>query len=534
MFRILLAQNNKKNVNVIKSALLEKASDIEYIEVAANVNDIVNSVELVKPDMLFVSYELNAGNCFWVMKELAEKRIFGEESQNDKKLYIVVTTLCDNYEVIRTAFKLGAQDCIVEPLNRKIIVDVVENIMEKTLSDKIKHFQKEVLERKSVEYDVLAEHTFFYNVMFNEEFDKIILNLRDFKYWEENGFIITFEIMNMIDYEYFDHNEFQKEFRSKLQRIMNLKMGPVINGRLCVYIKCDDSYLRDKVKMNNLLYWTGKEISDFMMSELSLKVRAGVGGVYSIKNICKSYEESLRALSVSENVVVYKEKNEKCKRDFQLYKGAFVKFMESIEMGSEECFDNFSKVLDTISDWDDEEKYNRILLILTVVTCTIKKHSLYEDNIGLCIEEFKKNFALKQGDINTSAIKRFSNLIKNEESYKLKEYSEYVKFCVEHIHNHYKEEIVLKEVADMCGVSVQYLSKLFREETGMNFVGFLNDYKIKKAMKLMKQSKSSIKEICFEVGYNDPNYFSRIFKKNTGKTPREYINEFVNHINNID
>ena len=58
---------------------------------------------------------------------------------------------------------------------------------------------------------------------------------------------------------------------------------------------------------------------------------------------------------------------------------------------------------------------------------------------------------------------------------------------------------------------------------GINYVEWLTNYRIDIAKKLLIERKSAIKEICYQVGYIDPNYFSRIFKKKVGVTPKEYI-----------
>ena len=60
------------------------------------------------------------------------------------------------------------------------------------------------------------------------------------------------------------------------------------------------------------------------------------------------------------------------------------------------------------------------------------------------------------------------------------------------------------------------------EETGENFIEYLTSLRINKAKQLISGTDMSMKEICTEVGYSDPNYFSRIFKKNVGVTPTEY------------
>ena len=84
------------------------------------------------------------------------------------------------------------------------------------------------------------------------------------------------------------------------------------------------------------------------------------------------------------------------------------------------------------------------------------------------------------------------------------------------------ENISLNDISKLVGVSVQYFSKLFKEEMGCNYVDWLNTLRIKRAKELINTSHLSIKEVGFKVGYNDPNYFSRIFKRYEGIAPTEY------------
>lgn len=57
---------------------------------------------------------------------------------------------------------------------------------------------------------------------------------------------------------------------------------------------------------------------------------------------------------------------------------------------------------------------------------------------------------------------------------------------------------------------------------GENFIDYLTTHRINAAKEIMKSSLMCVKEICYEIGYGDPNYFSRIFKKVVGVTPTEY------------
>ncbi|MNP49678.1 HTH-type transcriptional regulator YesS [compost metagenome] len=71
-------------------------------------------------------------------------------------------------------------------------------------------------------------------------------------------------------------------------------------------------------------------------------------------------------------------------------------------------------------------------------------------------------------------------------------------------------------------LNAYYFSKIFKQQTGETFIDYLTSLRIGRAKELIVQGGYSQKEICFLVGYNDPNYFSRVFKKVTGFTPTEY------------
>ncbi|MGN0160592.1 MAG: response regulator [Lachnospiraceae bacterium] len=96
-----------------------------------------------------------------------------------------------------------------------------------------------------------------------------------------------------------------------------------------------------------------------------------------------------------------------------------------------------------------------------------------------------------------------------------------------YIDNHYTEDISLQHVAGAMGYSDAYFCKLFKQCFDKNFITYLNDYRIKRAIELLNDISESIRDISSEVGYRDANYFARIFKRNTGLTPSEYRNKIL-------
>lgn len=91
-----------------------------------------------------------------------------------------------------------------------------------------------------------------------------------------------------------------------------------------------------------------------------------------------------------------------------------------------------------------------------------------------------------------------------------------------YIDENFRRDISLDDVSREVDISPYYFSKLFKQETGKNFIEYLTEIRLKNARELLQNSQLSIKEICVQSGYGDPNYFSRIFKKYEGVTPSEF------------
>ena len=104
-----------------------------------------------------------------------------------------------------------------------------------------------------------------------------------------------------------------------------------------------------------------------------------------------------------------------------------------------------------------------------------------------------------------------------------KKKSKIVEEIVHYVENNYYKNISLRELAEnKYFVNYSYCSRLFSQETGMNFSKYLIQYRLKKAKTLLENKDMKISFIAFEVGYNDVSHFIQSFKKSYGLTPEEY------------
>lgn len=93
---------------------------------------------------------------------------------------------------------------------------------------------------------------------------------------------------------------------------------------------------------------------------------------------------------------------------------------------------------------------------------------------------------------------------------------------IAYIEAHLAEKVSLKMIAEAFGMSESYLSRVFKNETGMNLIGFINDRKMKKAKELLEDESFMIKDVASQVGIDDQFYFNKVFKKVYGIAPSEY------------
>ena len=91
-----------------------------------------------------------------------------------------------------------------------------------------------------------------------------------------------------------------------------------------------------------------------------------------------------------------------------------------------------------------------------------------------------------------------------------------------YIRKHYTTELSMQDVAKAMNYSEAYFCKLFKQCFKVNFSAWLNQFRVEKAKEMLQSTRMSIREISLACGYTDANYFARVFKRITGKTPSEY------------
>lgn len=124
--------------------------------------------------------------------------------------------------------------------------------------------------------------------------------------------------------------------------------------------------------------------------------------------------------------------------------------------------------------------------------------------------------------LNRLADENFGAEEEQKETEEAEASNRFVKAAEEYIAEHYTEDLSLAEVAEKAGISSGYLSTLFSQQLGCKFVDYLNRVRIERACIYLEQNYFKTYEVAYRVGFKDEKYFSKVFKKLKGMSPKEY------------
>lgn len=173
-----------------------------------------------------------------------------------------------------------------------------------------------------------------------------------------------------------------------------------------------------------------------------------------------------------------------------------------------------------------EVKYFISALIENIVSYDFISHSQLPDvtsELYAAIEDNSSPEALESllYDTAVKVCGDFSSILK-------KQRNPYIKAALDYISQHYADsDLSLNEIADALGVAPNYLSNLFSKNTGMKLFDYITDFRVKKALELLRTTDETVNTISLKSGFSTPRNFIRVFKKAMDTTPGAYRKQTV-------
>ena len=265
-----------------------------------------------------------------------------------------------------------------------------------------------------------------------------------------------------------------------------------------------------------------------LKQRIDVSFRVGIGGISSLDEIENSYKEALKSLRFAQGSVVHAKDlpiKTEYEKDYPIETEK--KLFEKVENGDvngsvTEARTFFDWMVENYSDHEED------------IRLKVLEFALWAEKIAYSSGGMTYRFTVRHDYLNTiNSMKDYEELrswfldkigdaCRNIENKKQESSLSIVEKAKEYMKENYSKDLSLDEVSKVVNISPYYFSKLFKEEDGTNFIDYLTEIRMDKAKMLLMDKNLSMKEICVAVGYADPNYFSRTFKKNVGVTPTEY------------
>ncbi|SFN73588.1 helix-turn-helix domain-containing protein [Proteiniclasticum ruminis] len=146
----------------------------------------------------------------------------------------------------------------------------------------------------------------------------------------------------------------------------------------------------------------------------------------------------------------------------------------------------------------------------------ISIHQL-SDNMAIYIERMQSIEMVQE--VSDRLIEEYAALVQRMTTVG---YSRHIQNAIHYLEAHLEEKILLQDVADYVHISASHLSRQFRKETGMSMTAFINKRRVDRAKALLSENQESVTTIALSCGFENLNYFSKIFREQTGMTPLHY------------
>lgn len=526
MYKIMLADDEGIVIDSMKFIIEKEFGDSCVIEYAKTGRSVIELAENYRPDIAVMDIQMPGINGIEAMKEI---RSFS------KNTVFIVMSAYDKFDYAKEAIKLGVMEYITKPMERTKIVAALKNAMKQIDSDREKRTNELIIKEKLETVEPIIESGLIYNILLQEHFKEdiesymSILGLNQ-KYGymlavvcgdEQEGNHMTNAIGSSVRM-----SSKYTEVREALKEEFRCVVGTMMANKIAVFIPCEE--INDDYNERTDLINHVREVVRILRKKTDINFRIGIGGTKPAEEMLESYREALKALVATTGTVAHaKDLPIACEYEdtypIEIENSMFEKLSAGNHDGT--CAD-----AERFYNWMTETSSANIMSIrLKALEFVLRAESIAYQNGGQVYRFDSRVEYLPQimetNDLEQLKhwfVEKMSNACNNIITKREEKSSSTIEMAKEYIRNNFSKDISLDDVSRSVNISSYYFSKIFKEETGENFIEYLTAVRIEKAKELLNNSDCSMKEICALCGYSDPNYFSRSFKKNVGVTPTEY------------
>lgn len=535
MLKVMIVEDDIFDYTHLKNIINWNQEGFQISEQIKNVEEAKNKLAEEKFDILITDMKMPGKSGADLIKFAAV---------NHPEIKSIALSGYKEFDYVKKSLKAGAEDYILK-----------HELRQDSLISFLNSLRKKIEQNKEDKNSDFFEESFFVdqkNILIQNFAEKLVRghfnNKEDLKKQIEL-LSINFELKNIVITigQFDNYKELQQKYSAA--KLLNVKrsfinMADEIlkeNGKSFAVLKDEKNFLflfsfRDnsELKINNSTTSAINRIKSALKNYLNITASFAVSNILqSPLEIAKTYNQTAELLEnkfyQGQDMIIYQNQNNRVdnqkfnldiKREKLLLKYIEEKDSASLKNELESLFAEIARIKPGLSVLK-----MTLISLINIINSSIKDEGLNGEKIfdekGNPYQKLEKLNSLVE--FENWILKIYSNLIKELKN--KNQYSNLINRMLLYIDKNYNQDLTLSEVAAEIGVSYSYLSRKFKEECGQGFSDYLNQLRIKKAKKLIAEGNNNIKEIVNQVGFNNYNYFFKVFKDLEGLTPREYENK---------
>ncbi len=526
MYKIMLADDEGIVIDSLQFILKKEFGDECVIESAKTGRSVIELAENFRPDIAIMDIQMPGINGIEAMREIRET--------NSATIFIIMSAY-DKFDYAKEAINLGVLEYMNKPIDRVKIVEVMRRAMRQIDREREKRSQELIIREKMETVVPIIENGFVQNLLFQEFFEEDIENFKKLLGIEEDhGYMMALvfgesqegsRMTNAVGTSVRLQNR-TREVREVVKNYFPGVVGSVMGNKIAVFVPSN----RDRFEYNERIELIEKArvMVRKLRQHFDVAFRAGFGSIRELSNAMESYNEALDSIASTTGTVAHVDDLPiGCDYEENYPVDAERNLFDKLEKG------DLNGMLDSANrffDWmvENYAEYPMDVKLKALEFVLWGEHIAYANTGRMYQFRSRKDYLpdVLSFDNYEQLRKWYADKLtvscRNIKTRKETQSSSVIDKAKEYIGARYNKDISLDDVSREVDISPYYFSKIFKEETGENFIEYVTNIRISKAKDLLQNSELSMKEICAEVGYSDPNYFSRTFKKNVGVTPTEY------------
>lgn len=516
MYRLLIADDEALEREGLELMIRHIFPGVFEFLHAENGRKAIQLAEEQRPDIIFMDIKMPGIQGLEAVRQIQAKL---------PSVQIVMITAHDYFSYAKEGLLLGVRDYLLKPARREEVAQVLKQLIAVIEEEKHRRNEQLELQEKLAHLLPLAENELTLMLMLEHVQDlelEQLAALLELQWSKGYAMVLSFPRHSGGAWEEFQQakREIYETVKQFAKAGLGCLAGPLIGHQLALFIPLPPGRTGYSQRVSSLDW--GERLCSLAEQRFGLSISIGIGSIREgWEGLSRSYREAVRVCAGHNDSISVRHYDDIVQSSGQtaVSLDEEKRLLDALlQRSRQEAIERFGTLYACFEQGGEQPlpvvrgEVTGLLLFLSRGVQTGAGAEILAD----------LNAAEDPGSLRLSAESWLERLIHGLEQEQEHNRSHVHQRALLYISQKYKEDISMEQTAEYCNLSPHYFSKLFRQHAGETFIDYVTRLRINEAKRLIAEDLMNLKEICYEVGYKDPNYFSRVFKKAAGMTPSEF------------